>query len=233
LKTACVQHHEEALRLCRHYGKDEYLPDILYGLCEAYRLSKDYVKAYTTGQEALRLYQDRMDQKMEARMHNNLGHLCRLLGNYNEAAEHLTDSLAIAASFQESTIAMLDCAALAELRLAQGRLPDAKRYRQLALENMERSKNRYMRGVTYQSVGKVTHAEAQQAEGTQRVKFLEEAASWFEKALAELLTTQAYPDIAEVYGNKAQVLEDLGRTQDAIQSWRSGYEALSHTTEGK
>jgi tetratricopeptide (TPR) repeat protein len=98
---------------------------------------------------------------------------------------------------------------------------------------MERSKNRYMRGVTYQSVGKVTHAEAQQAEGEQCVKFLEEAACWFEKALAELLTTQAYPDIAEVYGNKAQVLEDLGRMQDAIQCWRSGYEALSHTAEVK
>jgi tetratricopeptide (TPR) repeat protein len=139
LDVACIQHYEEALRLCRQYEKEEDLPDILYGLCDAYRRNKDYVRAYTTGQEALRLYQARMDREMESRMHNMVGHICRLLGKFDEASDHFTESLAIAVSYQGSTMAMLDCASLAELRLVQGRLDEAQRYCQLALENMERS----------------------------------------------------------------------------------------------
>jgi tetratricopeptide (TPR) repeat protein len=233
MDAACVQHYEEALRLCRQYEREEEVPDILYGLCDAYRRNKDYVRAYSTGQEALRLYQVRMDREMESRMHNMVGHVCRLLGKFDEASDHFTDSLAIAVSSQGATMAMLDCASLAELRLVQGRLDEAQRYCRLALENMERSNNAYMRGMTYQSIGKVAYAEARQAEGPGHTELLEKASAWFEKALAELRTTQAYPDIGEVYGNWAQVLEDLGRVQQAVECWRSAYEVLLPTKEAK
>jgi tetratricopeptide (TPR) repeat protein len=174
-----------------------------------------------------------MDREMESRMHNMVGHVCRLLGKFDEASDHFTESLAIAVSSQGATMAMLDCASLAELRLVQGRLDEAQRYCRLALENMERSNNAYMRGMTYQSIGKVAYAEARQAEGPGHTELLEKASTWFEKALAELRTTQAYPDIGEVYGNWAQVLEDLGRVQQAVECWRSAYEVLLPTTEAK
>jgi tetratricopeptide (TPR) repeat protein len=124
---------------------------------------------------------------------------------------------------------MLNCAALADLRLAEGRLPEAKRYCQLALEVMERTDDTHMRGNTYRVVGKVTYEEARRAEGARRRELLEETVVWFQKSCEHLASTQAYPDIAEVYGQLAQALEELERVEEAIECWRSGYEVLSHT----
>jgi tetratricopeptide (TPR) repeat protein len=122
---------------------------------------------------------------------------------------------------------MVDCAGLAELRLAEGRLEEARRYCQLAYETMTRSEDVHMRGCTLLTIGKVAREEAHQAYGERRIHLLEEATSWFERANDQLQHTQAYPDRAEVYGCWAQALEDLGRVGEAIERWRSGYEFLS------
>jgi len=222
-----IQHYEDALRLCRHYHVDEALSHIYHGLCDAYRLTGDLVKAYNAGQEALRLYEQVGDRRMEARMHNLLGRTRFLAGEYQQAAQHYETSLAIAVKNDGPTMAMVDCAALADLRLAEKQLKEARRYCKLALQEMKRSDDAHMRGYTYQIIGKVAHEDAQQAEGKQRQQLLEEAVSWFEQARDQLAHTQAYPDMAETLRNLAQTLEELGRVAEAIECWRAGYEVLS------
>lgn len=231
LYSAAIQHYEEALRLCRHYHAEDELPDIYYGLCDSYRAVGDYVRAYLSGQDALAIYQQKADRPKEARMLHALGHIRFLLGDYREAADHYTESIAIATSCQRPTMVMLNCAALADLRLAEGRLIEAKRYCTFALETMSRTENTHMSGRAYLVIGKVVHAEARTVEGEKRIALLEEAVQWFEKAKEQLDLTQAYPEIAEVYGAWAQVLEDLGQTKKAIECWRVGYAMLSQQTE--
>jgi tetratricopeptide (TPR) repeat protein len=225
--NVAIQHYEEALRLCRHYGIEDELPNIYYGLCAAYRETGDYIKASLAGLEALQLYRDRGDHVKEAQMHGLLGKISFLLHNFREAADHYTESLALATSFNSPTMVMLDCASLADLRLAEGRMEEAKRYCQLALENMNRVAKPHMLGETYFIVGKVTYGEAQQSQGARRQELLEEALRWFSLANEQLETTQASATRAEVYSAWAQALEDLGRMEEAIECWRSGYEVLS------
>jgi tetratricopeptide (TPR) repeat protein len=111
--------------------------------------------------------------------------------------------------------------------MAHGQLDEARQCCQRALKLLEGAENLHSCGITYQIMGKVTFAQARQAEGTQRIELLEAASESFEKALAALRTTRAHSDIAEVYTNWATVLEDLGRIHEAIECWRCACEALS------
>ena len=227
LTSACVEHYEEALRLTRYYGREEDRPDILYRLCDAYRQNKEYGKAYTTGQEALSLYQIREDRQMEARMHSLLGHVSHLLGNYNEAVNYFTQSLALAVACQEATLVISNWTDLADIHMAHGQLDEATQCCQRALALLESGENLHSYGITHQIVGKVTSVQARQAEGIQRIELLEAASQSFEKALAALHTTRAYSEIVEVYTTWASVLEDLGRIHEAIECWRCACEVLS------
>ncbi len=227
LTSAGVEHYEEALRLARHYGREEDVPDILYRLCDAYRQNKEYVQAYTAGREALHLYEIRMDQPMQARLHNLLGHVCQLSGNYSEALSHFTGSLALAVACQEVILVISNCTDLANMHMAQGQLDEAKGYCHRALELLEGVENLRMHGLTYQIMGKVTSAQARQVEGRGRVERLEAASQFFEKALIALRSAQAHSDLAEVYTDWAAVLEALGQIHEAIECWRCAYEVLS------
>ncbi|GER87028.1 hypothetical protein KDW_11900 [Dictyobacter vulcani] len=231
LYAPALEHYEEAIRLCAHYNNDTALPDIYYGLCDVYRYTDELSKSYTAGQEALRLYVQREDQQMAARMHNLLGQVCLQQGNYREASDHYTESLAIANSYHGPTMAMLNCAALAEVRLAEQRLSEAQRYCQLALNNMEQTVDGHMQGRVYHVIANVTYEAARRQTGDQQRKLLEEAISWYEKAKVCLAATQAYADEAKVYSGWAQVLEELGRTTEAIECWRAGYTVLSQSKE--
>jgi tetratricopeptide (TPR) repeat protein len=230
LYSAAIQHYEEALRLCRHYSNEEEVPHIYHGLCIAYRYTADFPKACVAAEDALRLYEQRHNHPMEARMHNVLGHIQYLLGDFQKANEQYTESLAIANSYNGPNLIMVNCADLAELRLADGRIEEARRYCQWALETMERSNDVHMRGLTLLTVGKVIRKEALQADTEQRRPLLEEALKYFQRACEQLEQTQAYPDRAEAYGHLAQTLEDLDRVGEAIDCWRSGYASLAHKT---
>jgi len=227
LYNAAIRHYEDALRLCRHYENEEELAHIYHGLCAAYRHVGDFSRATVAGQEALRLYGQQSKREMEARVHQLMGRISFLLGDFREASDHYTESLAIATGYNGPTMAMLNCVALADVRMAEGRLEEARRYCQFALETMQRSHNAQMSGSVYHSIGKITHAEARHSQGAQRQKLLEEAVSWYKKASEYLDLTQAYADRAEVYGGWAQALEELGCTQEAIELWRSGYAVLT------
>jgi tetratricopeptide (TPR) repeat protein len=74
----------------------------------------------------------------------------------------------------------------------------------------------------------VAQAEAQRANiDEEKREFLRDAIKWFKKAKDNLSPTQAYPDVAELYGRWAEVLEGLGLYEEAILCWKSGYAALS------
>src|SRR5437868_6110286 len=229
LYAAAIQHYELALGLCLYIDDDEIIGNIYYGLSHVYRRTGNLIKAQLAGEKALELYERSGNQHMEGVTHNLLGNVSTQLGDYRQASDHFTEALAIATSCDSTRMVMVNCAALANLRLAEGRLEEAKRYCQRAQEMSGRfqDKDGQLTGSTYLVTGKVTHAEAQRAEGEQRQKLLEETIKWFEKAKDKLAPTQSYADVAELYGRWAQVLEELGQFQEAILCWKSGYEALS------
>ena len=231
LFAAAIRNYDEALRLCRHYNNDEELADIYHGLCSACGYFGDFSRAMEAGQEALRLYREKSNREMEARVQNQMGIISFRLSDYQDAADHFTESLAIATSFNGPTLAMLNCVALANVRVAEGRLEEARRYCQFALETMERSQNAEMGGSVYHAVGNVAYQEAQQVEGDERRALLEEAVSWYKKASERLNPTQAYAERAEVFGRWASALEELGNDQEAFELWRSGYSVLSQKAE--
>ncbi len=231
LYSAAIHNYDEALRLCRHYNNDEELAHIYHGLCSACRYIGDFARAVTAGQEALILYRQKANREMEARVQNLLGNISFLLGDYREASDHYTESLAIATGFNGPTMAMINCVALADVRVAEGRLEEARRYCQFALETMEHSHNAEMSGSVYHAIGNVTYEEARRAQGSKRKELLEEAISWYKKASEQLSPTQAYAERAEVFGHWAHALEDLGCEQEAIDLWRSGYTVLSQKAE--
>lgn len=226
LYTPALEYYEQAIQLCHHYAEEAALPDIYYGLCDVYRAIDDLSQAYAAGKEALRLYNQHHDQQMVARMHNMLGQVSFLQKNYHEASDHYTESLAIATSYSGPIMAMLNCASLAELRLAEDRVEEAKRYCQLALKSMDHTEDAHMQGRVYHVVAKVTYEESRHKHDAERKEKLEETISWYEKARERLATTQAYVDVADVYGGWALTLEELGRVTEAIDCWRAGYAIL-------
>jgi tetratricopeptide (TPR) repeat protein len=226
LYTPALEYYEEAIQLCHHYAEETALPDIYYGLCDVYRAIDDLARSYAAGKEALDLYAQHHDLQMVARMHNMLGQVSFLQHNYREASDHYTESLAIATSYSGPTMAMLNCASLAELRLAEGRLEEATRYCQLALKSMDHTEDAHMQGRVYHVVAKVTYEASRHEIDGERKKKLEETVSWYEKARGRLATTQAYVDVADVYGGWALTLEELGRVTEAIDCWRAGYAVL-------
>jgi tetratricopeptide (TPR) repeat protein len=229
LHTAAIQHYELALGLCLYIDDDEEMGHIYYGLCQAYVGSGNLINAQLAGEKALELYERCADRHFEGLAHNMLGHIYLKLGDYRAASDHYTEALSLAASHNGHKMVMINCASLAEVRLAEGRLEEARRYCQRALENIDliQNKDSYLESLTYLECGKVAQAEAQQAEGERRQRLLEEAIAWFERTRDGLSPLQAYAEVTDLYGRWAEVLEQLGRYEEALACWKSGYEALS------
>lgn len=229
LHTVAIQHYELALGLCLYIDNDEEIGNIYYGLCQAYVGLGNLVNAQLAGEKALALYERSTNRHLEGLAHNMLGHIYLKLGDYRAASDHYTEALSLAASLNGHKMIMINCASLAEVRLAEGRVEEAKRFCQRALENINliEKKDRYLESLTYLECGKVAQAEAQQVEGERRKRLLEEAIKWFERTQTGLSPLQAYNQVTELYGLWAEVLEQLGRYEEAITCWKSGYEALS------
>lgn len=225
---AAIQHYEEALRLLRDDMENEELPNIYYGLCDAYRLSGDFTRAYSYGEMALHLYETQSRRVLEGRMHNLLGRICFHMGQFRDAADHYMEALSIATLENTSGMMMINFAALADLRLAEGRLEEARRFCQRAQEVAERVHDEHFCGLMYLVCGKVAHEEAKLAQGEQRRQLLQDAIHWFEKARSELSLTQAPTNLAELYGRWAQVYEELGQHEEAVSYWKSAYGSLSN-----
>jgi tetratricopeptide (TPR) repeat protein len=226
LTAAAIQNYEEALRLCLFVDDYEEIAHIYNGLSDAYRRSGNLMNAHLAGMEALKLYERTGDTHMQGNMHNRLGRISFKLGYYNEASDHYTEALVFATTEGSNTLVMMNCAALADLRLAQGRIDEAKRYCQRAEELSNRTNDDYLSGLTYLIAGKVAQAEAEHTT-ERKQELLEEAISWYSRAKEKLENKEAYDDIAEMYGRWAEASEELGHSEEAISCWRSAYAVLS------
>ncbi|HLI08944.1 MAG TPA: tetratricopeptide repeat protein [Ktedonobacteraceae bacterium] len=231
LYSAARQYYEESLKLFEGVLSSsegdwrEDLANIYYGLCNLSWKSGKLIDALEMGKTALNLYKELDMPIMVSRMHNHLGHVYRLLGEFREASDQFTNSLAIATACENPRMIMLNCSALAKLRMDEGRLKEAREYADLSLSFTRRFQNNDLIGQAYLTVGIVAQAEAEQLSGARAHERMEEALRYFEQACNLLDETQAYGLIAEAYGKRAELLEMLGRTQEAVVCWRSAVKA--------
>ncbi len=221
--SVAIQHYDDALRLCRHFELNEALPDIYYGLSEAYRCMGNFTKAHEVGREALRIYQGRGDELLQCRMYAVLGRISLLLGDYDAASSYYNTSCTLAVSNSRPKMIMVNYASLAEVYIAQERIDEAKEYAHRALEATTQVDDVFLCGIVYTTVGKVTLVEARLTKNSQRQHLFEEAISWLQKSVTYLQSTQAFRDLAQTYSYLADVSEELGRAQDALSYWRLAY----------
>lgn len=229
LYSAAIQDYLLAQNLSLAADDDRELACIYDGLAEAYRVSGKFLEALESGKKALELYRRAGNRKGECTILNRLGRIALKLGDHVNAGEYYTESMAIAATFPDhrgDNMVMTNCAALADLRLEEERIEEAKRYCTYASEVSQHSDNNFLSGMADMITGKVIHAEAKQAEGEQRCQLMAQAIQRFEQASRALEEGEAYDNAAEVYGRWAKALEDLGRSQEALRRWKSAYEAM-------
>ena len=225
-RTAIQQYHE-ALHHFLYVDDDEELGNIYYGLSDTYRLAGKLEDARLAGERALQLYVKAGHHGMEGVTHNLLGRIALESKDFRAASDHYTEALTIGNVHTAPMMAMLNCTALADVRIAEGRLDEAKRFCLRACEMVEQVPNRYLCGLTYFVTARVFHATAQQAGEEERQRLLQETIQWLEEAKNCFTGTDANDDIADMYQLWAQTLEELGQYHEAFTIWRSGYETLS------
>ena len=185
-------------------------------------------EAQLAGEKALQLYEQTSNRSLEGRMRNQLGNVALLQDRFKEAGVYFTEALAIAASIDNFLMVMINCMALAKLRMAEGQIAEARRYCQRALDMSSHAEDGFLSGITYMVAGQVALGEAQQTEGEQhRQERLEEAMQRFETAHKYLSTTDAYAERAETCISWAKACEAAGRAQESLLHWRSAYQIQS------
>src|SRR5579859_4910456 len=117
--STAIERYQEAVRLCEYYDRRDELPNVYYGLAEACRHAKDLANAHEYAQKALDIYRERNNRVLECQIHNTLGSICYLLGQQQEAAKHYNESTLLANLINKPLVAMLNCAALAEMYIKE------------------------------------------------------------------------------------------------------------------
>lgn len=225
--AVALTHYEDALRLCGEDSDHPELPNIYYGLCDAFRHVGNFVRAFEYGKKAEQLYRALSDKAMEGRILNLLGRICYQMREYHDASYYYTESLALAMSANRPGLIMNNFTALADVRLAEGSLAEARRYCEHALEYKDRVPRAHYQGMLYIVYGKVAEAEAQKASGQRARDLVNEAICWYQKAEEALSAIQAKTELADVYGRLAQLLESSGQQDKAIAYWKSAYTTYS------
>ncbi len=221
--VVAIQHYNDALRLCRHYELDEALPHIYYGLSEAYRCLGNFTQAHEAAHEALRIYQERGDEPLQARIYTMLGRISLLLGDYDAALNYYTRSYTLAVNNDRLKLVMISCTALAEVCAEQGNMSEAKQYAQRALAGTAQVDDAYLCGIGYAAIGRITLTEARLTQGTKRQSLFDEGISWLQKSVTQLQPTQASKDLAQTYTSLATVFEEVARSQEALAYWKLAY----------
>ncbi len=225
--SVALAHYQDALRLCGEGSEHPELPHIYYGLCDAHRHLGNFELAFDYGKKALELYVARSDKAMEGRMYNLLGRICYQMREFQDASYYYTEALTLAMSANRPELIMNTLTALADVRLEEGRLAEARRYCEHALEYKDRVTRKHYLGMLFIVCGKVAEAEAKKAEGQLARELVDEAISWYQKAESELAAIEAKTELAEVYGRLAQILESSGQHDRAIAYWKSAYATYS------
>jgi tetratricopeptide (TPR) repeat protein len=225
--SEAIRQYIEALELTEYDDNNEDIPDIFYGLCDAYRHIGKFSDAYDYGIMALEVYMKRGNRYLEGRIRNLLGRICYQQGQLREASDHYTEALGIATIYDISTMIMANFTGLADVRLAADRFSEARRFCQLAREAIDRVKDEHIIGMMYLVTGKVAQEEAQHAQGEAQCKLLEEALDWFKESDRYLSSIQTRITASELHGRWAQVLEQLDRQHEAISHWKAAYQVIS------
>ena len=221
--AVALQHYEDALRLCRHYELNEALPNIYYGMSEAYRCSGNFTKAHEAGHEALRIYQERGEELMQSRIYTLLGRISLLFGDYDSALNYYSSSYTLAVKNMSHKMIMISCTALAEVYAELENMDEARRYTKHALEVTTQIDNAYLCGIVYAAIGKVTFAEAHLLQGPERQELFDKSISWLQKSEKLLASTQAIKDLAQTYTLLATVLEEAIHPQEALAYWKLAF----------
>ncbi len=221
--AVALSHYEDALRLCRHYELDKALPDIYYGMSEAYRCMGNTTNAYGAAQKALHIYEEHGDEVMQSRIGTVLGRISLLLDDVEGALNYYKASYALATSNKRYTMVMLSSASLAEVYAEIGNKDEAREYTQHALEVMRQVDDPYLCGIAYAAVGKVRIVEAHLTDGTKRQSLIDEGILCLQKAVKYFMPTQASRDLAQTYSTLATIHEELGRSQEALEYWKLAY----------
>lgn len=226
-----IRHYLEALELAEYDDDNEEVPGIYYGLCDAYRHLGMFNDAYDYGIMALDVYTKRINRQMEGRVRNLLGCICYQQGQLRESSDHYTEALGIATIHEIPTMIMANFTGLADVRMAEDRFKEARRFCLLAHEMLERVQDEHIIGMMYLVTGKEAQEEAQRTQGEEQRKLLEEAIRWFEKSDNYLSSIQARTTMGELHGRWAQVLEQLDRSREAIGHWKSAYQVITNNGE--
>jgi tetratricopeptide (TPR) repeat protein len=222
-----INHYEEALNLCNNMPEHDILPEIYFGLCDASRLLGRHETAYIYGVKAFELSTQRGMQTIESRIQHLLGKITFQRHEYDEAANHYLESLAIATQEHNQELKIANFTALADLQLAEDHLEEAKCYSQRALELSNVMHNHYYLGQMYLTCGNVTLAESEQTKGEQHDRLFAKARGLFEEAKESLAQTQDSALQGEVNKRIAQMLEKSGQAQEALTYWKTAYESLT------
>jgi tetratricopeptide (TPR) repeat protein len=226
LYPSAIQHYEQALQVCKKEKIEDDLPHIYYGLADAHRLTGHFSEAYSYGKTALKMYQERGDRYHTCRMLNLLGRIAFQMGDYRAASDHYMDSLSIATIEKFSGMQLLNFVAVAELRLEEGRLEEARTYCEHADEICSSVEgDHHICGMMYLVRGKVEQRAASQQERQEACSLLTSALAYFEQARHHLAHTQAHTTLSQLYGHMAEVCEALGRSEEALAHWRLAFAA--------
>lgn len=228
LYPSAIQHYEQALQVCKKERIEGDLPHIYYGLTDAHRLEGHFSEAYSYGETALKMYQERGDRYHTCRMFNLLGRIAFQTGDYRAASDHYMDSLSIATVDKFAGMQLLNFVAVAELRLDEDRLDEARNYCEHADEICSSVEgDHHVCGMMYLVRGKVEqHAASQQkGQGQDVCSLLTSALAYFEEARHHLIHTQAHTTLSQLYGHMAEVCEALGRSEEALANWRLAFAA--------
>ncbi len=225
LYGVAIQHYADALKVCAKEKLEEELKrdcaDIHYGLAEALRLIGDFGGARTHGRMALQMYEELADRYLVCRMYNVLGRIAFQLGEHEGAGELYMESLSLAVLEGRVGMQMLNFLAMADVRLAEGRLDEARRFCEHALETgVHVQEDDHLCGMLYLMCGKVAFARAKEEAGQEG---LQEAQRMYEKAEEHLGRTQARALRAEVFGRRAEVYEALNEPEEALACWKRAF----------
>ena len=215
--TNALEYYQQALRLCYKENRQFHLPHIFYGLGETFRHLNHLECALEYGKQALRLSTEHGDQHSLCQIYRLLGDIHRQMGNLETANASYTEALVLAMC-TESADAIVTClTTLADLRLQEEKPEDAWRYCEMALDSRQRDALPSCVGRMYVICGKVREALAHKAGGQEHV---EQAISSYEQAIKTLGQINARSELAETYSLLAHLLEESGRPDQAIATWK-------------
>lgn len=222
LYASAIQLYQDALKVCAKEKLTKDIAHIYYGLADANRLIGNLDQAESYGKKALELYREDVDRSHACRIYNLLGRISYQLGNYHTAADYYMESLTIATIDNLVGMKLINFVAVADLRLAEGRLDEAMGYSDHALEICGDIQNdHHTCGLMYMVRGKIAQAQAAQKQDS--AILYKAALSDYEEARRQLNQTQARTHLTEVLGHIAEVYEALHRPEEALAYWKSAF----------